>query len=511
MQAIISSEKNRLNARFFWLVFGYFLLNMLLRLAVSPTIDIDHAEQMYLSQFLQLGYNGQPPLFTYLSHVIFSVFGVNFVWLLVVKLLLLFGIAYAMWRISLHLAFSPVQQLVCVLGLALIPHIIYHSQRMLTHTVLVTFFAVATLWQVVALFGSLNDTAKKTSAAQNTWRYVLIGVLAAGGMLSKYNYFIFLASVVVTMLLLPKYRQLIITPKFLLAVAVCSALFMPHFLWSLENFATASAGLHRIEAKENQFFQGLGSGVLHIVSFGALLLVCSLPIFLARKKQRAHAAKSKPAAHPHEQFFLVLSLMIFLAMVLFIFATDASVVKERWFQPMYFYLPILVAMSVPQAVQHTEKAIKVFYRAAVFFAVLAMLILPAGTLLGNINGKFDWSNRPYITIFKEVQQPYTRAGTQPAFMIAESTMLAGNARQVFTSVPIFTASDELQQSFKHAIKQGEGVLICETAQCDNQHLQSWLKDQKMSIHHDIQTVQQPFYYGKAAEVMPLYMAKLIKP
>ena len=39
----------------------YFLVHVIIRVMLSNSLDFDESEQVFLSQFLALGYNSQPP------------------------------------------------------------------------------------------------------------------------------------------------------------------------------------------------------------------------------------------------------------------------------------------------------------------------------------------------------------------------------------------------------------------------------------------------------------------
>src|SRR5512133_574724 len=61
-----------------------------LRTVLSPTANLDEAEQLMLTQDWALGYGPQPPLYTWLQACVFQVFGVSIFSLAVLKNGLLF-------------------------------------------------------------------------------------------------------------------------------------------------------------------------------------------------------------------------------------------------------------------------------------------------------------------------------------------------------------------------------------------------------------------------------------
>ncbi len=71
-------------------VAGYFLLCIILRVSVSSSLEIDEAEQAFLSQFLALGYGPQPPFYNWLQYGLAEVIGTSLATMTILKNGLLF-------------------------------------------------------------------------------------------------------------------------------------------------------------------------------------------------------------------------------------------------------------------------------------------------------------------------------------------------------------------------------------------------------------------------------------
>ena len=76
--------------RFLGVIAAYFGLQVVLRLTLGSSLELDEAEQMVLGQRLQAGYTGQPPLYTWLQIGFFAIFGQGVLALALLKNLLLF-------------------------------------------------------------------------------------------------------------------------------------------------------------------------------------------------------------------------------------------------------------------------------------------------------------------------------------------------------------------------------------------------------------------------------------
>jgi 4-amino-4-deoxy-L-arabinose transferase-like glycosyltransferase len=184
------------------LAFLYLALNAITQGLVSQTADLDQAQQLLLSQELAWGYGRQPPVYTWIVNGVFRITGPEVWSLRLIKVVILFVLVVAILMVGKELALTESQQVLSVLGLALIPQLVWEAQRDLTHSPLATMMGALTLWCVLRL--------RKQPDVHN---YFLLGVLVAAGLLSKFNYAVFLLSVMVGALLTPDYRRLVLSPK----------------------------------------------------------------------------------------------------------------------------------------------------------------------------------------------------------------------------------------------------------------------------------------------------------
>ncbi len=136
-----------------WLVLGYFVLSVLLRVLRSESLQNDEAEQAFQAQFLLLGYGRQPPFYNWLQYGFIHMFGLSVATLSALKNLLLcltcitFGLAARIVLEDRRLA------LVVMLGVLATPSVTVLAQRDLTH-------AIATFWLVALFLCGLFTTLK---------------------------------------------------------------------------------------------------------------------------------------------------------------------------------------------------------------------------------------------------------------------------------------------------------------------------------------------------------------
>ena len=384
----------------------YFLINALSQGAVSQSADLDQAQQLYLSQTLTWGYGSQPPLYSWISYLLFLVTGPSLWILLIVKAFLLTGIIAGALQIGRLLQFSDEDKGLLVLGFVFIPQFIWESQRDLTHSVMATLFAIWTLWAVLRL------------TDRSGWKdYALLGLLAGFGALSKYNYLFFASALFIAAVLDPYIRSRVLNWKLAASLLVFAVIVSPHFLWVVDNYLSATSNMGKLKISgDTDLLSGMGSLFIAMLSYSGLLLIV---VFLAKP------SFNNPCQLHYRQFFYRLLLAVVLFMVVFVILTGATKVKDRWFQPMLFFLPFLAIFAGV-----VRK--RLYQRVALGMLLLSILLLPGRTLLAEFTNKVSRPNLPYpelTQLLKEI------AGT-PEQIVTDQELLAGNLRLAFDGVPI---------------------------------------------------------------------------
>ncbi|MEN3367750.1 MAG: hypothetical protein V7606_5024 [Burkholderiales bacterium] len=395
---------------FFLVLAAYFLLQIVIRISLPGSLELDEAEQAYLFQQLRLGYGTQPPLYAWLQWLMFSIFGVNLFALSALKNLLLLATYLAMF----HLArpFLGVGgAIVASASLILFPAIGWESHIDRTHSVLLTCLACATLWYYFAL---LSHPTKL--------RYALLGLLIGLGLLSKYNFVIFVAGLATASLLSPQHRRMLWNRNAWIAVAVATLCVLPHGLWLLDHFETATGGTFHKMSKDD-----LNAGYLRDVATGVVnLLVAALafitPLWLvyglACRRHCSHAGVDLRS--PDTRFFIRLYFGFLAWMMLLLLSGEVSTIQSRWIQPLLFSLPLVFFVVAPGWAQAAIYR-RILY-AAGLVAVTILLALPLRVYLGPAVGKHVRLHHPYPQLSGELMRRFPQAHT----VIAGDGLLAGN-------------------------------------------------------------------------------------
>lgn len=478
-------QANSRSLLYLWaMVAAYFCLNALTQHLVSGTADLDQAEQLILSQAFQPGYNAQPPLYTYLAGLVFSLTGHGLGPLAGVKAALLSVFVGAMIALGAAFGFTRRQHLIAVAGLVFVPQFIWESQRDLTHSVLATALAACTLLQVV-----------RTRGRPSLGNYLALGALVGLGLLSKYNYAIFLLALVAAMASVPRYRAVLGDGRFLATILVMAIIVAPHVFWLVDNHALAGGGIERPPGGRGDILSGLGVAAVAALAFLTPLWLFSF--ILGFGFRREEGGGSDPA---DGRLLLNLLGLVAVCVVLFVALANAQQVKDRWYQPLLFFVPLLVAYHS----RPSPRGFRIFMSLAALFAVLVSFALPARTLLAEKLNKYSRPNMPYPGLIRSIS-PGAEA---PLFVLAETKLLGGNARLAFPDAGV------LAPDFNVKIGRiaGKGLVICETRHCDAGEFRDWLRrDQAIDARAlQFRAAEMPFNYAPAKK-MTIYWAEVTAP
>lgn len=407
--------------RVFWLLASYFLLQLLIRIYVSPNLELDEAEQLILTQQLNWGYGPQPPLYTWLQAGLFYVFGVNHFSLALLKNLLLFCTYAFVYSAGRALDFSRRTAIAAMLSLFLLPQILWESQRDLTHSVLATTLSAATL----AVWFHLK---KKPSNAN----YVLLGICWGLGLIAKYNYGIFLVSLLMASLTIAEYRRLLQKPAILYTVASAFVIVTPHVLWMFSNIPLmlSSSGKFKMAARNSYLepiLNGVASLIMACVSFAAILLIIYAVIYIYDRKRNASTCLAR--VEPDETLLLrcvLISLGICLLMILLFRVTCF---KDRWMQQILFLLPLALLPWMRYAFERSGgRLIRIL---AICLGVATMVGLAGRSRLARYIGTSRF-NLPYHDVTSKLKDKIMAAD----LVVTDKMLLGGNVRMAFPSARV---------------------------------------------------------------------------
>ncbi|MDO5290269.1 MAG: glycosyltransferase family 39 protein [Pseudomonadota bacterium] len=464
------------------------LAHVLVRLAASPALKWDEAEQMLWSQQLAWGYGAQPPLYTWLQWGVNQVLGPSVLALSLLKHSLLALTYIFMWLAGRELL-GPRGAWWASASMLLMPALGWHSVRDQTHTILVTAMTCAAWWLLLRL-------ARRPRASDFAW----LGAVCAAGLLAKYSFALVMAAMLAAALSVPHTRRALFARGWWWAPVVGTLLVLPHGLWLLAHMQEATTGT----LDKMQLRQSLGAGLLSLVSvvLGLLTLWALVALWAFRGAWwRRPLAPAAPWAHTLFVRYVALVLLALLGMVLL---AGVSSFKGRWVLPLLCMVPLAAFAARPELQQHPRAR---HYSGAVV-AVALVLLAAAGLRpwLSGWRGDADELNHPIVELAAALRaQGYD--GTSP--IVAADHMLAGMLRTRFASVRVSACATEenrvadcVAQHVQAAQAAGQGVLLI--SRQDRPAPDWWAQARAQTPLPPEQALQLPFNKMRAGTPPALY-------
>lgn len=405
---------------FFYLLGTYFLAQLLVRLFMPDSLDLDEAEQLFQSQWWMLGYGPQPPLYNWIQQLFLGLFGHQVLALSLFKNLLLFGTWSFVYLVADKVLRSNRLAALVTLSLVFIPQISWESQRDLSHSVLVTSLSILTLYQGLRLLEKpeLNN-------------YLILGLIVGLGCNAKYSYLLFVAALFLAALSLTDIRKQLLRPALipasLLALAICA----PHWWWLVGNLYLASEStISKLMRPEDQSFlvlrwQGLVSLVTASLQF-ILLFAVVFGGFLVRK-----AARDPRPLSPVERLILRYFVALLILFLVFILATGVNFIKDRWMQPLMLLAPLAAFLIWGKQKASAQRG---FGITALIFMVLIPSLLALRVVAVDLTGRPERLNLPYSEFVTEAFPD-----EKPALVLTERVRTAGNLRLQLPDTRVLTA------------------------------------------------------------------------
>lgn len=434
----IAANKQRTRATFLVVLGVYFLIQILIRVWQGGAVEMDEAEQIFYAQHVKLGYDGQPPLYTWVQALVFHLIGINHLALAVTKNVFMF-VLYASVYQAARMLIGRLGAAAVSASLIMIVTLGWEAQIDRTHSILATTLAAASLWCYLALLRTPSAGLR-----------LLLGVLLGLGMLSKYNFLVFALGLTGASLLVPEHRRIIWTQHSWITPLAGLIVVLPHAIWFLGQAEAATAETLRKmheggspSAYSVNVMQGLRHFGVSILSFTTPLWVLLAFAWTGRKRN------SRRVASPEARFFCWLyacGLGLIAALVL---AGELVNIQSRWLQPLLFSFPLAFFVLWPPASRAVYR--KILVAMAVFAVVLIAGLAFRPQLQAGL-GRHPRILQPYSQLAADIRQRFPGAH---AFAV-QNRFVGGNVRLQFTDVPVALAGDACTLSGKVLVLSGDG-------------------------------------------------------
>jgi hypothetical protein len=321
------------------LVLGYILfVGVLCTLRLffcNQTLGWDEAEQIVFAQQFTAGYPAQPPLYSWLQYFVFQWLGTNMLSLSVLKFSLLFACLYYYHQICRLYCKDRLLSYCATFSWALIPTISVDLLPHRTHSILALLAACLTWYWLV----------RPSQLAKIQW-YLVLGVIVGVGFLSKFNYFLFLTFLLISLSSIKEYRRNFLPAYSLFTLVVALVITTPYWLWLINNTTAGFSATSKLfPSNLNRWY-----GLVHLLEalFFFTIPFAIIILFFPFKRQSFVDKKTSLLLGYH---FVALPLLFVIAML-----GGANDVKPHWVLILFFLSPLAFFSFIDQANYSTSKA-----------------------------------------------------------------------------------------------------------------------------------------------------------
>jgi len=358
----------------------------------SQTLQLDDAEQIEHAQNLVLGYPfPQPPLYSWLSWLLFHTIGTSLLALTLLKYTLVALTGWLTWTASGYLFLHRQTRWLALSAYLLMPSFAWHMHQGFTHTILLGFSIILTLH---ALF--------RLHATPNPNNYLYLGLGLGTGLLSKYSFLLFVALLLLAALTIPSYRKLLIHRSVLLSIAIFSLIIAPHGVWVLQHYHEIFGAIdNKLQVTQEtsllEQFYSLGKFATAAVAFVTPLWILYL-ITHSRKIFTSHKHPQKDNQRLLKHFYLFL-ILVTIALALFM---SMPHFKVRWFHPLMMLFPLWLLSHIEGDTPITVKKLRL-----IIYTTLTITLLILAIRLIQLNwapelGHYSRLNRPIIESLEQI-------------------------------------------------------------------------------------------------------------
>jgi 4-amino-4-deoxy-L-arabinose transferase-like glycosyltransferase len=425
--------------KFLFVLGAYFVLQIAIRVLQGGAVEMDEAEQIFYAQHVRLGYENQPPLYTWTQALLFKLFGINHFALALAKNIFMFVLYASVYQTARPLlgtlgAATVSSSLVMIVTLG------WEAQIDRTHSILATAVAAAALW---AYYGLLRRPGRPMR--------LLLGLLFGLGMLSKYNFLLFILGLAGASLLVPEHRRIVWTRDAWITPAVAALCVAPHAVWFFGQLQVATAEtLRKMHEGGSPSSYGLnvlaGSGhfFISILSFVTPLW---LPLAFAYRGRKPGTPRLESQDVRLFAWLYVSGLACIAALVL----TGQLVhIQSRWLQPLLFSFPLAFFVFFP------PQSDIVYRRLLLTMAIFCVVLVTALALRPQIQaalGRHPRILQPYGQLAAEIERRFPGVRV----FAVQDRFVGGNIKLRFSRAQVVLSSEACVLQGRVLILSGNGV------------------------------------------------------
>ena len=341
----MTPNKININNLFYIFITSHLIIWTLVPTLTNHNLPLDTVEALAWGSNLDWGFNKHPPASAFLVEVFYQIFGSNdWAYYLLSQIFVVISF-FVVWKFSEEFFSNKIYSLLSVLLLEGIYFYNFTTPEFNVNVCQLPFWALSVLY---AWKGFKNN---------KTIDWLLFGLFAALGILSKYL-FIYLLVAIDVFLAFAFFKNKFNYKSFISLIPFLLIL-LPHLIWLTENdYITITYGLHRTDTGDQKFFRSSNSP--HVIFLGKQIGIL-IPFFIMSFLVCIKNLKSKINFKDQKLLFL---LIINIVPILLMFLTSMIMgikIRTMWMTPFYLFFGVLV-IYIFQSQINLNKLKEFFYQ-----------------------------------------------------------------------------------------------------------------------------------------------------
>ena len=364
---------------------GYILIHLALRVYFSQTLQVDDAEQIRFSQDLLLGYPiPQPPMYSWLSWIMFQIFGTGLLALTLLKYAIISLTFWFTWLVSGQLFQHLQTRYIATFSYLLMPSFAWHMHQGFTHTIMLSFGIVLSIHALL----SLKDNP-------STKNYIYLGLAFGIGLMGKYSFLLFMVPILISALSINSYRKTILSPKILLAIGVFVLMIGPHAYWLSQHYQEIFSSIDQklqvtsdntLIDRFKSAWQFSTAAIAFVVPFALVFLINSWRRLFNTDKQ---LTKQDNILLLNRFYWVIIISVIVLALFV-----SMPHFKVRWFHPLMMIFPLWMMIRIERQELLSKSITRWFSAILIIFTFLILSIRLLQVTIGPNLGNYGRLNIP---------------------------------------------------------------------------------------------------------------------
>ena len=427
-------KKKKITQIYFLFLISHLIIWTFIPYFTNTNLPLDTIEALAWGSNLDWGYNKHPPFSALVVQIFYSIFGANdFFYYLLSQIFIVIGFIY-LWKLCNEFFQNNFYSLLSVLILETIVFFNYTTPEFNVYVCQIPLKAIT----VYFFWKSINHNKLKD--------WSLVGIFSAAGMLSHYSFIFLIFSLLIFFVFFLKKNKNILK-NFLFSFVIFIIIFLPHFLWLIENnFVTINYAFARSGIEEKHLVDHFLKPLIFLFKQMGMLLIFFLTFFLVlnlNKKKINFKKISKKRL-----FILSISLLpIFI--VLIVSVLFGARIRTMWLSTFYLYFGLMMFNFFQEKISfiHSKRFIYIF--SFVFF------LSPITYSYISLSNEFKRTDYPGKEISRLVQNKWDKNFINEIKIVVGDEWFAGNLSYHLKSRPIWLS--ELKGEFLE-INENQGVI-----------------------------------------------------